>query len=775
MNNTCVTKNPETQLTYETPKVLGLAASAKAANPGSFRERDRVHVLRPVLQSLPVGGAVELIWKIRPATRSPFTFSVRLSQPVAATVSLEAAAAQISEELRFALSAERSGCLYELGAAEENPPLPDILRVRPRGLSLPCRDTRARRDDGVWTLDRKLVRLPAWAVRPIAMPLAELLCSPQAVDVSIRLARAELAPGELERIQEVLDHLVDFPVDAAGDMDLGAVRLEPLRSYYCRSLLKAWRRRPAGYRLELSIASAGELPAALVRRVSSSVWGNTETDLIRGEDVPSPGILSLEDCLHESSPFLPDLPAAAVLAAAGLPAIWAAARKSGSPDGALIGTCGDTDVRMSATDRARHLYILGGTGTGKSTLMRQLIRQDIEGGKGVFLLDPHGDLVDEVLCDIPEARLPDLVLLDAANRDYPFSINYLDRGASDPDEASSKAVSELLAIFHRLYGDIPEALGPMFEQYFTIGLKLLFSSDLISQPTLLDLVRVFSDDKFNLALRKSCTNPAVSDVMALSMKAQGDATWANIAPYITCKLNRITLNPLLRNLLCQQKSTVDFRSLMDSGRIVLVRLPKGSVPELDVKFLGMVILSQLFSAALGRADLAPAERRGFNVYVDEFQNFMTETTGHMLAEGRKYGLSLTLANQNLAQLPSELRQTMLSNASSLLAFRMGPDDARAVAPFFDPGPDVGFLQKLPNFVCAARLLNSGVPDSTACTVTTVPALPAARSSDQAARVACEASRRSGRAKGDVVRALQDEQRVCRQLAESRPPVPVRPA
>jgi hypothetical protein len=194
-----------------------------------------------------------------------------------------------------------------------------------------------------------------------------------------------------------------------------------------------------------------------------------------------------------------------------------------------------------------------------------------------------------------------------------------------------------------------------------------------------------------------------------ALSAGGDGSWENIAPYITNKLNRLTLNPVFRNIFCQVRSTVDLRAALDNNRIVLVKLPKGQLPEMDVRLLGMLILGKLFGAALGRDDQPAATRKPTYVYIDEFQNFVTGTVGQMLAEARKYGLSLTLANQNLAQLDQQLRETVLGNVSSLFAFRVGPSDADALAPFFAPALGKYDLQALANYHCATRVLSSGTP------------------------------------------------------------------
>jgi hypothetical protein len=366
-------------------------------------------------------------------------------------------------------------------------------------------------------------------------------------------------------------------------------------------------------------------------------------------------------------------------------------------------------IRLTRDDRARHLYAIGATGTGKSTFLRNLILQDIHEGEGVFVFDPHGDLVDDVASQIPVHRTDDVILLDAGDVDFPIGFNVLQVDPERRDQSGSFVISELLAIFWRLYRDIPESIGPAFEQYFTVVLKLLVENESWTDPSLLDIARVLSDRDFRDTLKLGCHNPAVQDVLDAALSAGGDGAWENIAPYITNKLNRLTLNPVFRHIFCQTRSTVDLRAALDNSRIVLVKLPKGQLPEMDVRLLGMLILGKLFGAALGRDDQPAATRKPTYVYIDEFQNFVTGTVGQMLAEARKYGLSLTLANQNLAQLDQPLRDTVLGNVSSLFAFRVGPSDAETLAPFFAPALGKYDLQALANYHCAARVLSNGTP------------------------------------------------------------------
>jgi hypothetical protein len=255
--------------------------------------------------------------------------------------------------------------------------------------------------------------------------------------------------------------------------------------------------------------------------------------------------------------------------------------------------------------------------------------------------------------------------------------------------------------------------GPMFEQYFRGALQLILA-DPSTTGTLVDMPAIFERKPFRDALIKKCEPSLLSDFWKMAERTGGEATLANIAPYIVSKINSFVHNALLRPIIGQPRSTIDFRAIMDSRRILLVNLSRGALGELDMRLLGMVVLTKLMCAAMSRLNVAASRRRAFMVYVDEFQNFTTGATASLLSESRKFGLCLTLANQNLAQLSvskgsENIEHSVLGNVGSMALFRLGAPDAEKLAIYTRPHFGPAELQALPNFHAAARLLTPTGP------------------------------------------------------------------
>lgn len=388
------------------------------------------------------------------------------------------------------------------------------------------------------------------------------------------------------------------------------------------------------------------------------------------------------------------------------------------PDGPQLGEANagsvSASVHLPTEGRSRHSYIVGATGTGKSTLLLNLVRQDLEAGEGLALIDPHGDLFEQVLMAIPRHRIDDVVLIEPCRGCRVPGINFL----SIPEGPLRRTqvnfvINEFLGIFDQLY-DMRECGGPMFQTYFRNALLLLIESR-CPNATLLDLARVFDDKTFRDALKAHCPNQQVVRFWTnQAERVAGDASLSNIAPYITSKLNLFTQSGPIRPIVGQVETTIDFRRLLDRRGILLVNLAKGQIGELDTRLLGMLLIGQLFSAALGRATLRPERRKPFHLYVDEFQNFVTDSVASLLAEARKFGLHLTLANQTLAQLNAHpgrqnLLETILGNVGNLMLFRLGVPDAQRLRIFTEPHLPPEEIQRLPNFHAFARLLAAEGP------------------------------------------------------------------
>lgn len=360
-------------------------------------------------------------------------------------------------------------------------------------------------------------------------------------------------------------------------------------------------------------------------------------------------------------------------------------------------------------DRRRHTYVVGQTGTGKSTLLLSMILQDIEQGQGVGLIDPHGELIEHILSNIPESRRDDVVSLSPSNYEYPFGINLLEyRTEFEKDFC----VNYLIEVFDQLY-DLTQTGGPMFEMYMRNALQLLLDQPKDFQPAILDVPYLFQDREFRQRLLKNTHNVYVRNFWHKEAeRAGGDSALANIAPYITSKLSRFIYNGTIRCIVGQRKSSLDFRDLIDQGKILLVDLRKGLLGETNSHFLGMNIVGKLLSATLSRTDVKDKSNlRDFFLYVDEFQNLTTRSFISILSEARKYRLALTLANQYIAQLPSEIYQGIFGNVGTIISFRIGSKDAEIVSKEFGQLVSEADLMGISNWNAYIRLLLNGAVSS----------------------------------------------------------------
>lgn len=364
------------------------------------------------------------------------------------------------------------------------------------------------------------------------------------------------------------------------------------------------------------------------------------------------------------------------------------------------------EVNIGDDDRRRHMYIIGQTGTGKSTLLAQMAINDIKRGKGVGIIDPHGSTIDDILTRIPKNRWGDVILFDPSDLAYPFGLNMLEYDFNFPEQKTF-IVNEMISIFDKLY-DLRATGGPMFEQYMRNALQLLMEDAPNEPATLTELPRVFTDAAFRARKVARINNPLVIDFWTKeAAKAGGDAALANITPYITSKFNVFLTNDYVRPIIGQVTSSIHFRNVMDEGKILLVKLVKGRLGDISANLLGMIIIGKLLMAAFSRADSNEASRRDFNLFIDEFQNFTTDSVVGILSEARKYRLNLTIAHQFIAQLGEKIRDAVFGNVGSMVAFRVGAQDAEFLLKQFEPTCTASDLINIANFNAYARLLVSG--------------------------------------------------------------------
>jgi hypothetical protein len=380
-----------------------------------------------------------------------------------------------------------------------------------------------------------------------------------------------------------------------------------------------------------------------------------------------------------------------------------------SKEGTLLGESafqGDKKpVYITDEDRGRHIYIVGQTGTGKSTLLGNMIIKDLERGKGLALLDPHGDLAEAALSHIPANRADDLVYFDPGDISRPLGLNMLEVNPSRPEEKTF-IVNEMQSIFNKLFTQ--ETMGPMFEQYMRNALLLLME-DMDNEPaTLTEVPRVFTDPEYRKRKLARIGNPVVIDFWEKeAVKAGGEASLANMTPYITSKFNNFISNDYMRPIIGQVKSALNFREAMDSGKIILINLAKGRIGDINANLLGMIITGKILMAALSRTDIPEPKRRDFNLYIDEFHNFTTDSISTIFSEARKYKLSLTVAHQFIDQLTDQVRDSVFGNVGSQISFRVGPQDAEFLVKQFGPTFDANDLQNIDNLNVYAKILIRG--------------------------------------------------------------------
>jgi hypothetical protein len=351
-------------------------------------------------------------------------------------------------------------------------------------------------------------------------------------------------------------------------------------------------------------------------------------------------------------------------------------------------------------DRLSHVYMIGKTGVGKSTLIETLARQDLSAGRGFALIDPHGDLVENIAANIPPDQAGRVIYLNAPDPSQPYGYNPLRRVR---DDKIPLAVSGLLETLKKMW---PDAWGVRMEHVLRNTLYTLLERDDARLP---DILRLYSDDDFRKEIVKGIRNPVVKDFWKYEFNEYPARLRAEACAPIQNKLGALLSDPTLYRILVEPEIDLRFRSLMDEGKVLLVNVSKGRLGEDSALILGSLIVSTLGLAAFSRAERPPSERKPFFVYLDEFQNFTTLMLANMMSELRKYGVGLTLAHQHLHQLEPDIRHAVLGNAATLISFRVGPEDAGILAREFQPKFEVEDVINLPNRDIYLKLMIDGTP------------------------------------------------------------------
>lgn len=364
----------------------------------------------------------------------------------------------------------------------------------------------------------------------------------------------------------------------------------------------------------------------------------------------------------------------------------------------------ETLIRIKQDDRRKHLFMIGKTGTGKTTLFSNAIEQDMAEGKGCCFIDPNGDAIEDIMGKIPQNRLQDVILFDPGDTDFPAGLNLME---FQTNEQKDFLIQETIQIFYKLFDPGQTGIvGPQWEHWFRNA-----ALTIMNQPdggTLIDVPRIFTDDAFRDKIVADVTDPLVKQFWEKQLAKTADFHKSEMYNYFISKFGRFMTNDLMRNIIGQKKSAFDIRKVMDEGKILLVNLSKGKIGEINSSLLGMIIVSKIQMAAFSRADIPEEERKDFYLYVDEFQNFTTDSFATILSEARKYRLNLNVANQYIAQLTENIRDAVIGNAGTMVAYRIGAADAEFMVNEF-PGVTVGDFTNLDRFNAYCKLLIEGTP------------------------------------------------------------------
>lgn len=378
-----------------------------------------------------------------------------------------------------------------------------------------------------------------------------------------------------------------------------------------------------------------------------------------------------------------------------------------------------TEIFMKDADRRRHTYIIGKTGAGKSEFIKNLIAQDIKYGRGVAVIDPHGDLADGVLELIPKERVDDVVYFNPSDMDRPMGLNMLEVPISEEELNSMSedekrkvlsnmrdfAVQEMINIFYMLFP--PEMIGPMFEHNMR-NYMLTLMADPKNPGTIVEIPRMIADEAFQKEWVSRVTDPVVRSFWEDEMAKTSDYHKSEMMGYLVSKVGRFVENEMMRNIIGQTHSAFDFRKIMDEKKILLVNLSKGKTGEVNASLLGLILVAKLQMAAFRRADMEESKRTDFYLYIDEFQNFITPSIATILSEARKYRLNLIMAHQYMGQLvkdgKTEIRDAVLGNVGSMLVARVGPEDVEVLGKVFEPTFSASDLMNTDKFTWNVKMI-----------------------------------------------------------------------
>jgi len=365
-------------------------------------------------------------------------------------------------------------------------------------------------------------------------------------------------------------------------------------------------------------------------------------------------------------------------------------------------------IVLSPDDRRRHVYFVGQTGVGKTTFLQNLALQDMLNGDGFAFIDPHGDVADELLSIVPKERTEDVIYFSPSDTDYPLGLNMFEFDPNRPEQKDF-LIQESLNMLYKLYDPQKQGIiGPRFERIFTNSALLLMADP--KGGTFVDIPKLLIDPDFMKAKLKYVTDQNVLDFWTKEWpNSQKSNESGEVTSWVVSKFGAFLSNEMMRNIIGQTKSSFNLRNIMDDKKILIVNLSKGRSGELNSKLLGMIFVMKFQAAAMSRADVDKSQRTDFCLYVDEFQNYSTDSFADIMSEARKFGLNLIVANQFTSQLSEEVRDAVFGNIGTIVCLRVGVADAEFLAKQFAPSFDIDDLQRIPNGNAAVRTMINGVP------------------------------------------------------------------
>ena len=542
--------------------------------------------------------------------------------------------------------------------------------------------------------------------------------------LSIRVTRERLDSACKASLSSLLNH--DLQPNGDDD-DKPAINSSTLK------LAHAWSNVQDVFRVELE-ASGTNISASLLSILASELFPGRQVEIVpKGKSAQKNAAMDMSNIFPLAFGVPPLLPHPSALESLAFPRHYNNPVVSLPDSGLVLGHTllggFEQPVSLTEPDRRRHTYILGTTGSGKSSMLYNMICQDMAAGNGVILIDPHGDLFNQVRNSVPNNRLSDVIIIDPSDANSSFSLNPMDFGGKATPRKVSRVINELLDIFSELY-DMRESGGPGFENYFRNCFLLASTAPENSPPdglpkgppTFLTAIEILRNKDYRNFLLDGCARShlgndfggEVARFFAAAAATTGDQSFANWVPYVSSKLTRLISNPVMRKVFCTPKRSFDIRRAIDEQRIVLVNLNKGDLGDQDARMLGMLLTKNIFDAALSRSNLPLKSRKPVFCYVDEFTSLVTNRDiPNALAEGRKYGLFWVLAHQTLGQLCEKNSRatldTILGNVGNKFFFRVGLRDAEQIELELKPHFNASELTMLPDRHVLAKILVNNKP------------------------------------------------------------------